>query len=145
MDLRGKDVQETSPFESFLFWLKSWAGPFCCEGKTCEAYGQSLSGSILAKESTVACPLRAQGRGCVTGPANSPHCRAKIHVWSKAGILLFLQIIPTSGFSNLHLCKFRDRVVLRPHRGNIKANQFAKEEKKKQLLIFKRDLGWGRG
>lgn len=98
MDLRGKDVQETSPFESFLFWLKSWAGPFCCEGKTCEAYGQSLSGSILAKESTVACPLRAQGRGYVTGQANSPHCRAKIHVWSKAGISYFYRSFPHQAF-----------------------------------------------
>lgn len=84
MDFRGEDVQETSPFESCLLWQNSWAGPFCLEVKASEVYERSLSGSIHAQESTAACLLRAQGRGCVTAWANSPHCSAKVHVWSKA-------------------------------------------------------------
>lgn len=84
MDLRGEVFRIHLPLSPVCSGLSPHAGPFCHEGKASKVDKRSLSGSIHAKESTAACLLRAQGRSCVTARANSPHCSAKVHVWSKA-------------------------------------------------------------
>lgn len=87
-------------------------------------------------------PAEGTGQKLCKSPCKFPtlQCQGPCMVKSK-GLLLFLWIILTPGFSNLDLCMFRDGYFPWPHRGSVKANQFAKGGKKKKTLNFKMPKG----
>lgn len=112
MDLRGGDVQETSPFEMFAPAKTLGQGPSVVKGKHLRFLsGHSLEASVLKKAQLPA--RRGHRAEAVEQPGQIPHTAVPRSTYGKSkGILLFLWLIPTSGFSNSGLCMFRGRVFL---------------------------------
>lgn len=126
--LRG-DVQEVSPLESALATTLG-QGPSVWRGKPLRFMsGHFPEASMLKKAQLPACEGTGQRLCNSSDKVPTVQCQDPCMVKSK-GILSFLWIIPTSGFSNLGLCMFRNGVFPWPQRDSLKANQFAKGEKK---------------
>lgn len=107
VDLRGEDVQETPPFERCLLWLTSWTGLFCRGENFPRFRGRHSPEASMLKKAQL--PAEGTGQKLCKSPCKFPtsQCQGPCMVKSK-GLLLFLWIILTPGFSNLDLCMFRD-------------------------------------